>query len=310
MTQTPKEGGSGAVPPPLDAVRGQLEQLGLSGNEARLVLALLRVGAATPPQLARLSGVPRTSVYPILEALASKRLAEVVPGEASLWASPGRDEVLGRLFAAQQDRLRDLEVTVEQARTALSVFPKAPSVSLPYVHVISDPAQTRRTYDELLSKARSEVLVFNKAPYLWAPGQLNAAVMEAMGRGVAARAMYEEDAIEAPEAAGFRREHEAYMAAGVKARVVDTLPIKLAVFDRRVALLAMTDPVYPEGGYPTALLVEHPGYAAAHVATFDHYWESGRPYQRSDRGLSDAADSKSTVVGRFKRSRHVAEQDA
>lgn len=62
---------------------------------------------------------------------------------------------------------------------------------------------------------------------------------------------------------------EVYHRAGAEGRVVDELPVKLAVFDKKVALTAMTDPVGTEAGYPTSLLIEHAGFAALHADAFD-----------------------------------------
>jgi hypothetical protein len=60
---------------------------------------------------------------------------------------------------------------------------------------------------------------------------------------------------------------------------VDELPLKLAVVDRKVALLAMADPVLPEIGFPTTLLVEHPGYASLQADAFEQRWSTGTPVE-------------------------------
>src|SRR3954447_9747489 len=59
----------------LATLHEQLEQMGLSPSEARILVALQRVGTATAPQLARLSGVARTNAYTVIEALVARRLA-------------------------------------------------------------------------------------------------------------------------------------------------------------------------------------------------------------------------------------------
>ena len=46
---------------------------------------------------------------------------------------------------------------------------------------------------------------------------------------------------------------------------------------RQVALLTMTDPILPEIGFPTTLLIEHPGAAALEADAFERRWATGKP---------------------------------
>lgn len=91
---------------------------------------------------------------------------------------------------------------------------------------------------------------------------------------------------------------------GVRGAVVDELPIKLAVADRRVALLAMIDPVLPDIGVPTTLFVEHPGFATVQAEAFKRLWETARPldsraaHTRQQGGRPGAAICRSRGTGR------------
>lgn len=257
----------------------EFEQLDLSPYEARLLLALLRLGSANSAQLARHSGVPRTSTYQVLEELNRKGLAQrlSVDGPA-VWASPGREEVFDRLDAAEEERLRQHRIRTAQLREMLArTFPETPEAAVPYVHVIQGAAQVSSIYDRLVTEATGELLVFNRPPYSLAPDQVNQAVVTAVRRGVASRVLYQAPQWSDPNAEAFRTAMGAYHAAGVEGRMVAELPVKLAVADRRVALLAMTDPVLPEIGFPTTLLVEHPGFAILQAAAFDALWAQGSP---------------------------------
>jgi sugar-specific transcriptional regulator TrmB len=273
------------APGPLpEAILRELEELELSPYESRVLLALLRVGSANSAQLARYSGVPRTSIYQIIEELNHKGLAQrlSVDGPAT-WASPGRDEVLDRLDALQEERLHQQRARTARIREALaSAWPEAPSGAGPYVHVIIGAAQVAGMYDRLLSNAETELLVFNRPPYSQSPESVNQAVLDAVARGVKARALYEaEQWFESSEE--FREAMGEYHDAGVRGAVVEHLPIKIAVADRRVALLAMTDPVLPDIGFPTTLLVEHPGFASLQAEAFEKLWDSARPIGGRDR---------------------------
>lgn len=272
------------LPPALAAVQASVqrdfEAFGLSGYEAKVLVSLLRVGVATPAQLARLSGVHRTSAYPVLEELGAKGLADVRPGKTAVWASPGTEEVLARLSTLQEERLRGLQARLAQTREALAqLVPEQPLSAMPYAQIVRGAAQVRRTYERLLREAESEVLVFNRPPYTWVPGRTNSVVLETLARGVTARVVYQAVQLEGPDAKALRAETGAYLEAGVRARVVDELPIKLVVVDRRSVLCAMPDPVASESAFPTNLVVEHPGFVALQVRAFEAVWDSAEPIE-------------------------------
>lgn len=269
---------SGPIP---ESLLHEFEQLDLSPYEARVLLALLRLGSANTAHLARHSGVPRTSTYQVLEELNRKGLAQRMSVEGpAVWASPGREEVFDRLDAAQEERLRQHRARTANLRDVLArTFPEAPEAAGPYCHVIQGASQVSTMYERLLAEVQEELLVFNRPPYSFPRDQVNDAVLDALRRGVRARALYQEPQWNDPEAEAFRRAMARYHAAGVEGRLVDDLPIKLALADRKLALLAMTDPVLPEVGFPTTLLVEHPGFAALQAEAFERLWESATPVQ-------------------------------
>jgi sugar-specific transcriptional regulator TrmB len=257
----------------------EFEELGLSPYEARVLVTLLRLGAANTAQLARQSGVPRTSTYQILEELNRKGLAQRVSVDGpAMWASAGREQVFERLDAAEEEKLR-----LHRARTArikelmAEALPEAPSGVGPYVHVIQGAAHATQIYERLVGGAEAELLVCNRPPYSYASDSVNPVVLDAVQRGVAARVLYEALQWHSPQAASFRAAMAVYHEAGVAARLVPSLPLKLAIADRSSALLAMTDPVLPEVGFPVTLLVEHPGYATLQADAFEYLWDRGAP---------------------------------
>jgi len=276
----PAAGSLGALPAAtVESLRRELEELGLGAYEARVLLALLGLGSATPGQIARHADVPRTSTYQVLEDLAGKGLAERVPGGApAVWASRGPDTVLERLEALQKERLREHRARSRRVRDRLAeALAEAPAPSLPYVQVIHDPSRVQRLYLEMLASAREEVLVFNRPPYSL-PREAPDRLVMSTARRVSTRVLYQSVQVDDPDGDLWRQEMETYHAAGAEARVVDELPLKLAIVDRRLALLTIDDPTMPNVGFPTTLLVEHPAFAAVQADSFELRWATAHPY--------------------------------
>lgn len=152
---------------------------------------------------------------------------------------------------------------------------------LPGVRMLTSPAQVRRAFDELFEASTSEILAFSRPPFPERPGWVNARVIDAVGRGVKVRALYHSACVEDPEAESYRPEIATYVEAGVDGLVVDELSMKLVVFDRRVALVALVQPDTPMTSFVPNLLVEDPGFASAQADAFEYRWPSARPFPSS-----------------------------
>lgn len=270
-----------------------LEQMGLGTYESRVLAVLIQLGSATASQLSKLSGVSRPNVYPALESLTAKGLADPRHGKVTEWSSPARDEIVSRIIEAQERRLHDvhtsLQTKAEEARLILAKMKPAAPAPGPVLRVVANDVEIVALYNRFLGLARREILVTNRGPYA---GRIvvSPEVIDALGRGVKARALYQQEEIDDPGFAVFNETIRAYQEAGVEGRVVDSLPVSMAVFDQEVALVVMDDPAAAESGFPTQVHVEHAGFAALCVNAFELQWATARPYDpaRSDERVSIA----------------------
>ncbi len=188
----------------------------------------------------------------------------------SMGTSPEPDEETTRSTTAEGASGTVASRSLPESQPVTSDIP-----GLSYLH---DATSTETVYCEMLSSAAEEIVVFNRPPYAWALPELHPTILELLGRGVPTRALYRRKDLEHAEAATFRKETEAYIEAGLQARVVEEMPAKMLVMDRRAALLAMMDPTSPEEQFPPSLHVEHPGLARSLADVFEQYWAPARPY--------------------------------
>ena len=272
-----------------------LEDFRLTAREAKVLTALIQLGSASVSQLSRFVGIERANMYRVLEALGQRRLVVQATAPDRTWSTPGRDEVVEILLAEEDARHRSVRAQAEHARQVLAALaPEAPQAALPYIQLVSQASEVGRLYDRLLDEAESEILVCNKAPYGGSTMKLRPSVVNALMRGVASRALYESYELDAAGAEALRQTRLVYHEVGVEGRVVDRLPIRLAVFDRRRVLLAMNDPLLPDR-FPTNLFVDHPDFAEFAVLSFEQMWSSARRYRlpaRSERTLALTAASR------------------
>ena len=263
--------------PGADMLRREFQEVfGLSLYEARVLLALLQLGSANSSQIARVAQMPRTNTYPVMETLEERGLVQRLPGDGVIgWTTPGIDAVIDRLDAAVEDareaESRRHRTRADHLRTSLaSAFPAIPLETLSDVQVIRGSARVKKLYEQMLSRAQTDLQMFTRPPYAMPNGYVNPTVMDMLARGIHARVLYESGLDDHDEFA-------VYHAAGVLARVVDALPLKLVLVDRRAALVGMPDLIEPEG-YPTSLYVEHTAFGELLSLAFEQLWVTGRPY--------------------------------
>lgn len=287
---------SAPVPEPL--LHG-FQELGLSPYEARVLVALLRQGSANSVELARLSGVPRTAVYPVLQGLGERGLAERVSGPGpAVWASRGRDQVISRLKAAAEDRLRLHRQRADDLRDLLErSFPEAPpEVPLPFVHVLTGASQLKGTHEQMLGAVQTEVMMFTRPTSTWAFVNPSQDILDMLAGGVQMRVLYEAQQWDSPGSEAFRTEMTVYHDAGMQARLVDELPVQLVVVDRSVALVHMPHPDSVDG-YPSTIHVRHRGFAEMAALAFEQFWAGARPLRpgRSPRTHNDARSLRGSL---------------
>lgn len=254
------------------------EDLCLTPYQARVMVALLQTGSANCLDLARLAGIPRTSIYQILDELDAKGVACRLPGTGpAVWASVGRKDVLDRLVALEQERLSQLKVRSAQVKEMLDkLLPGGRMTSLPYVNVIHDPGRVRSCFQQQLSQTEVDLLSFNSAPYTRIR-PLDPVLADAIRR-IRTRAIFQAARSGDGDYDAWNSQMAAWEDAGAENRVVDDLPVNLAIFDRKSTLLSLDDPEPSHVGGRLTILVEHPGYTSVLVTAFENMWKSAVPY--------------------------------
>jgi len=138
-----------------------LERLGLSSYEAKVFVALQRLGAGTAREVSSLSGVPRSQVYGAAEDLAERGLVELVE------SSPKRYRPVS-LATARRQLTDRLEREAERAFEALEALDEDRSDAAGETGVST--LRGRHPVDErvLSLLGRAEALVIYVVPAPWA----------------------------------------------------------------------------------------------------------------------------------------------
>jgi sugar-specific transcriptional regulator TrmB len=262
----------------------RLQDLGLTAYEARSYLVLVGHPRFKALELAVRASVPRQKIYEVLDSLVDKGFAQVVQEKTKLFSAiePG---LAVPSYLARKRKLIDLQLagSSRAAEALIEDLGDAYSESrggrgtLDFLRIVNEPMQAATHYRRMLAEVASEYLEFSRPPYAVDPldEQL---VKQASARGVRCRLLLGAGSLDEAH----RQRLEEFEQAGVEVRRAGALPMKLALFDSRVGLVALLDPVttFP---FWTSLLFDHAGFGEAMKGLFEDHWRRaaespGRPY--------------------------------
>ncbi|MBM7785243.1 helix-turn-helix domain-containing protein [Tenggerimyces flavus] len=263
------------------------EALGLDADEERVYLALVPVPGATASELSVELGLSVGDAERLLKRIESHGLA-ARSGTSGRYVAAPPTVALGALLTLARDSLW----RAEQGTAALSEQYRAASAARTVgdlVEVVSGPDAVRHRFTQLQQAAESELLAFVTAPTRLVHWSDNPAEREAARRGVRMRLIVERELLEEP---GAMDDAERSMAAGEEIRIAESLPIKLVLADRTMALVPLR-PNAAEG----AVVVHTSMLLDALVALFDACWERAIPLRfRSSSGSPGSSDDEASLV--------------
>lgn len=249
-----------------------LARIGLSELEAQLYVEVLRQPGRTAQQLSDAIDIPRTTIYGALRSLTHQGLVESGGGYGSRFRAVSPEAALTELLGRQREELVERERVAKMLIEQLSkVEAEAESEAEELVEILKDRRVIWNRFERLQAEATKEVLTLVKAPFIASRGG-NPVEEEALQRGVRYRGIYEGAILNDAEIAPFLAE---WVSAGEEARMYPgELPCKLALFDRRAALMPL---VTERASDPTiTVLLRNGALGAALGVLFDHLWSQSR----------------------------------
>lgn len=265
-----------------------LEELGLTPEQERAYRALVQLAAAQPAELATQLDTDEPQAEKLLAALVEAGLAAQQPadGHGRGYVAQPPDVPLGAALVRRQESL-------EATRRAVAHLAEEYRASLrrhdadELVEIVSGRAALRQRLRHLQETAEQEALFFCRTNPVAMPSSDNSEEFTALARGVHYRVIYERALLEEP---GMIESLEAGIRCGEQARVSATLPVRLAIFDRAVAVC----PLVPDGDSrePTAAVVGRSHLLDALLALFDSAWDRASPVRLStpDAGAGPVVD--------------------
>jgi DNA-binding CsgD family transcriptional regulator len=257
----------------------------VAGAPDRRVLGSLGVGAAAEHVYRALLTNPGSSAAELQEAtaLGASRLRSALAelersamitrrgGTPARFQPAPPDIVVEALISAREDELNQARLYARELATLPRTAPEQLHVT-ELVEILSSREAVAERWVQLQRATRETLEVFVRPPIAQSAVDehelLQASLLK---RGVVVRSIYDGEGILYP---GTLEHIRRAAIAGDQARVVSQLPLKLALFDRRVALVPLAQ-LDPQSMIDSGLVVHRSALLAALIALFNIYWQRG-----------------------------------
>jgi DNA-binding CsgD family transcriptional regulator/sugar-specific transcriptional regulator TrmB len=263
-----------------------LESVGLTAEAEAVYFAMVEHPFWGVDQLAAGLQLPESTVREALNLLAERALVQPAGADTGMRVVSPQAGLVMLLAQAEAD-LAVRQRQIESTRAAISAMAYEHDTNRARDEIIrlEGSHEVRERLVELSMSVERECLTFT------AGAELSAEAIEAgkplnqkaLERGVSMRNVYQESVRNDPTMLAFAR----LMASmGARSRTVPTVPMRMALVDRRVALI----PIDPADARRGALEIRSPGVIAALCLLFEHVWDIATPFgdapRVDERGLT------------------------
>jgi sugar-specific transcriptional regulator TrmB len=255
----------------------KLQKLGLSKRESEVYIALLTKKEFTAPEIGKITSVSRNKSYEVLQSLVKKNLCtEKFKNGTKIFSGIKPDIALQNIISIHENELKEKkELTAQFSKELMKLHAanKNSSGPLDYIEVFTDIGQVKDRWESIERNTKKELLVFTKPPYSVSLEDTLEVAEEVKKNKIVIKSIYEYKTLQSiEEATNLLKMIDIYKKMGEEARIIEELPMKLAISDLTTTVFVLDDKISMQSGM-TTMIVEHSGFATALEKVFEGYWK-------------------------------------
>jgi sugar-specific transcriptional regulator TrmB/DNA-binding CsgD family transcriptional regulator len=264
------------------------EAVGINAFEERVYRAVLRRPETALTELSAAIEAPPRRVSRALAELEELGLVRRLAGRRYVPVSPEAaiDMLIHQRRAALDEVRGAAAELIEEFRLhALQNHPAG------LIEVIAGGEAVRKRSVELQNSPQKSIMSFDKPPYATPPAGYDevAAERPLLARGVEMKIIYDSAALQMPSRLPAVVE---LVRLGEKARTLPILPLKLYIYDQRLAIIPLTGNHVSEA----MVIIHRSALLNALVALFDAYWDRAAPITSTPESASDEISPQEAQV--------------
>jgi sugar-specific transcriptional regulator TrmB len=260
------------------AKNDKLMMFGISGREARVYDALLRVERAKVQELARMVSIPRPHIYPALTRLMERGMVTAAKGSLVWYSAVNPELVLNQALERDRAAMDEKKKLIEELTRTFAHRKTSNREPSPIEVQITSPAQfgairkrMRNAQREMLSLMGRQMIKARRSNL----NMIDEIEHSVLRRGVSVRCVYSRAAFKNPVERSRMRDN---IWAGEAARVCDLVPLNLLVVDDDLAVISVPG----RNHQYTVYRVNSPHLVALCRFAFEFLWQQGQELSKAE----------------------------
>ena len=266
-------------------------EVGLTEREAKIYITLLSGRMFTASDLQKAVDIPRTKIYEVLNKMVSRNICiEKKLGKNKMYEAVEPKLAMERIFETYKNELKQKrEIIDELSEVFTPIFENSKAIINPldFIEVMEEKTQIHRRYIKSVASTKVEMLTFNKGPYASDNSERlkeqEDEEAKLLKRGGSSKGIYQFSELE--EIDWLYESVKMSVRDGEKARIVDSLPIKMLIFDDEKVMFPLEQPIKTTKDL-TMIYIEHKQLAAACRILFDYMWNNGIDFEEVEKKYS------------------------
>ncbi|MBU4486406.1 MAG: hypothetical protein KKD38_05710 [Candidatus Delongbacteria bacterium] len=250
----------------------ELMNIGLNLNESKVYLTLIKRNVCTVSEIANESAIPRVKVYGVLKILMKKGFCSFLPGKIIKYKAEAPKFVLINYVNNLYNEFQETEKASKGLEKLLQpIFDNGLKEDHPsdYIKIIKENKQISNIFVSLEKNSDKEILLFVKSPI----------VVDNLDKGSfnfeKIKAVCEKCELKNKIIVSFLNK---IISKNGEVRITDKIPVKMAIFDRKISMVNIKD--YSHEEFLTTTVIDHSDYADLLVESFLRVWERSVEYTK------------------------------
>jgi sugar-specific transcriptional regulator TrmB len=261
---------SALAPPKLDALISQLQTLGLTSNEAKAYVTVLRLGTCRVIEIAREAHLQRPETYHIMRRLLSLGLVEGTLDRPVRYRTSSVQTGITALSHIVLSRYKRIADGIEGLIAQLEAMrKKAEDAGEGQVRMIVGADNIRRDFREALSSAQFEVWTMNRKASVLRKGDVKYTLETIPKKHLKARSILEVDESTINSA---RR-----LSTAIQVRHYSPVVIHVYGVDNKYVAVGLETPIAGDETKASELVTTYPHYVKLLRELFDATWKQAIP---------------------------------
>jgi len=242
----------------------EMMAVGFTEYEAKAYYNLLKKNSFTASELAKISNVPRTKIYSVLESIVEKGACLEIPGKIKKYRAVS-PEIAFKKIKEQLEEKTSMIDTVSQLLLPIFQMKSTDNDPMDYIEIYRDKNSVLKRLEHLERTADLEILTMNKPPFLF---NLDDFDHKKTNPNVDYR--YLEELV--IPISNYKFEHwQNLLTNGINLKMTSKLPLKMIIYDRHTLVLGLQDHV-PGKESLTNMIIIHKALAETLAEIFELYW--------------------------------------